>query len=252
MIPPALRPLAAAGAAAVLVLALAPHRTPPAFAEGEPAMPPMSTYVLGLLRKGEAWTPERNARIDSLQAGHMANMARMWEAGRLLLAGPVAAKDDLRGIWVFRADSAAEVSAMAAEDPAIRAGRLQVDLVAWWAPTGIGDGYRKRLGRPGVNADSMVTRWLVLLRRGPRWVEKPDESLQRAHMGHILARIADGSAPAAGPVDATDGLAGIAIYSTDSLGAWNAASADPAVRSGRLRVEMARLWTAYGNLPGEH
>lgn len=244
------RPLAAAALAALIALPCAAPRTLPA-AEGEPAMPPMATYVLGLLRKGESWTPERSARIDSLQAGHMANMTKMWEAGKLVAAGPVAATDDLRGIWVFRADSAAEVSAMAAQDPAIQAGRLQVDLMTWWAPAGIGAGYRERLGRPGVRRDSMVTRWLVLLKRGRRWVERPDERLQRAHMEHILARIADGSAPAAGPVDATGDLAGIAIYATDSLAAWNAATADPAVRSGRLRAEMVRLWSAYGNLPGE-
>ena len=70
-------------------------------------------------------------------------------------------------------------------------------------------------------------------------------------MEHVLGRIADGSSPAAGPVDATGDLAGIAIYSTDSLAAWTAANADPAVRAGRLRVDMVRLWSAYGNLPGE-
>ena len=248
---PGPRGLAAAALALVLALPLVPHRPAPAAAAAEAAMPPMATYVLGLLRKGPEWSPERSPRVDSLQAGHMANMRKMWEAGRLVLAGPVDARDDLRGIWVFRADSAAEVSEMCGRDPSVRAGRLNVDLMTWWAPVGIGDGYRARLGGPGGKPDSMVARWLVLLKRGPKWSPQPDAGLQRAHVTHILSRVADGSSPAAGPVESADDLAAIAIYSTDSLTAWESANADPAVRARRLRVEMVALWSAYGNLPGE-
>jgi len=251
MTPVSLRPLAAAALVAASALAFAPGVPPRAVAADDPALPAMATYVLGLLRTGPAWTPERSARGDSLQAGHMANMNAMWEAGKLELAGPVASRGDLRGIWVFRADSAAEVSAMTARDPAVQAGRLRVDLARWWAPHGIGEGYRARFGRTGVAQDSMVTRWLVLLRHGANWSPQPDPGLQRAHLAHLLGQVADGSAPAAGPVEPLGDLSGAAIYSTDSLTAWESANADPAVRAGRLRVEMARLWSAYGNLPGE-
>lgn len=243
------RPFAVAALAAVLALTLAAG-TPPAVAD-DPPMPPMATYVLGLLRKGPAWTPERSARTDSLQAGHMAHMKKMWEARRLLLAGPVSARDDLRGIWVFRADSAAEVRELALGDPTMQTGRLALDLLPWWAPAGIGDGYRERAKNPGLKADSMVTRWLVFLKRGPRWTPRAEEPLRAAHLAHILGRIADGSSPAAGPVDGSDEIAGISIYATDSLSAWTTANADPAVAAGRFRIEMVRLWTAYGNLPGE-
>lgn len=247
---PVLRPRPFAVAALAAVLAVSLVATAPA-ASGEPPVPPMATYVLGLLRKGPAWTPERSARTDSLQAGHMAHMKKMWEAGRLLLAGPVSARDDLRGIWVFRADSAAEVRDLALGDPTMQTGRLALDLLRWRAPAGIGEGYRERAKNPALKADSMVTRWLVFLKRDLRWTPRAEASLGGAHLAHILGRIADGSSPAAGPVNGSDAIAGVSIYATDSLSAWTAANADPAVAAGRFRVEMVRLWTAYGNLPGE-
>ena len=56
----------------------------------DPAAPASVRYRLGLLVRGPGWTPGRTARTDSIQAGHMANIGRMWRHGALLAAGPAA------------------------------------------------------------------------------------------------------------------------------------------------------------------
>jgi uncharacterized protein YciI len=119
--------------------------------------PPTSQYVLGLLSRGDAWTPERNARIDSLQAGHMANMQRRYEEGWLIGAGPVLdPASSLRGLFFFKADSVAQVEPLVATDPAIAAGRLRIELVRWRAKPGIGDDYKNERRMNPSLPDSML------------------------------------------------------------------------------------------------
>ena len=97
----------------------------------------MTTYVMGFLRKGPNWgqgSKEESARI---QDGHMANIRKMAAAGKLIVAGPMGDDTDLRGIFIFKAKSPDEVRAMAEEDPAIKAGRLVLELHPWFAAAGL-------------------------------------------------------------------------------------------------------------------
>ena len=97
----------------------------------------MTTYVLGFLKKGPNWgqgSKEESARI---QDGHMANIRKMAAAGKLIVAGPMGDDTDLRGIFIFKAKSPDEVLAMCAEDPAIKAGRLLLELHPWFAAAGL-------------------------------------------------------------------------------------------------------------------
>ena len=105
--------------------------------EGEP--PPewaMRTYVLALLFTGP--NPEKDPqKADELFRGHMANSAKMYEAGKLLLAGPFRDKTDLRGMWVFDSESIEECQALVAGDPAVAAGVFRVEYHTWYSAKGI-------------------------------------------------------------------------------------------------------------------
>ena len=76
------RPVPAAKAAPVPASADAPSGLPP-------GAPPMDRYQFGLLVRGAAWTPERNAHSDSIQAGHMANIEPHVGTGHAGGRGPV-------------------------------------------------------------------------------------------------------------------------------------------------------------------
>jgi uncharacterized protein YciI len=102
-----------------------------------PAIPGMTTYYLGLLRRGPIWTAEESPELDRLQAAHLANIARLRAEGSLVLAGPIPDGSDLRGIYLFRANSLAEAQALANTDPMIPIGRLVIELHPWLVPTGI-------------------------------------------------------------------------------------------------------------------
>jgi uncharacterized protein YciI len=97
----------------------------------------MTTYVLGLLRKGPNWGTGTKEESERIQEGHMANIRHMAETGRLIVAGPLTDNGDIRGIFIFRAKSPDEVRDMAEQDPAIKAGRLVLELHPWFAAEGL-------------------------------------------------------------------------------------------------------------------
>jgi uncharacterized protein len=97
----------------------------------------MATYYVGILKRGPKWTAESTEETKKLQAGHMANIKKMAATGKLIVAGPFTDGGDLRGLFIFKADSIEDVKAMVAEDPAVQAGRLVVDMKPWMAAKGI-------------------------------------------------------------------------------------------------------------------
>lgn len=100
---------------------------------------PMRFYVLGILEKGPNWTPEVTEETKKIQAGHMANIKRLADEKKLLLAGPLAQEGgDMRGIFVFDTDKLADAQAWCDTDPAVRSGRLKVRLIRWYSAKGVG------------------------------------------------------------------------------------------------------------------
>ncbi len=97
----------------------------------------MTEYVVGLLRKGPRWTPGSTPETQKIQEGHLENIRKMASGGKLVVAGPFTDNGDLRGIYVFHGVSMNEARTMVDADPAVKAGRLVVDLHPWYAGTGL-------------------------------------------------------------------------------------------------------------------
>ena len=97
----------------------------------------MTTYVMGVVHKGPKWTPEDNAYTRGIQEGHLANVRKMMAAGKLIVAGPFSDNGELRGVFIFKLASVEEAKAMVDEDPAVKAGRMVVELHPWLAPAGL-------------------------------------------------------------------------------------------------------------------
>lgn len=95
-----------------------------------------TTVYLAFLIRGDKWTPEKTAATEELQKAHMANIIRLAEMKKLIVAGPFGDDGQLRGIFVFRVESLAEARALTETDPAVKAGRLALDLHPWQVPEG--------------------------------------------------------------------------------------------------------------------
>ncbi|MHB1049288.1 MAG: YciI family protein [Bacteroidota bacterium] len=95
----------------------------------------MKQYFLVLLKRG----PVRNhdsTTAAALQKGHMENITRLYNEGKLDIAGPMGNDGDLRGIFIFNCKTYEEVVEHCTTDPAIKAGRLVVEIYPWWAGKG--------------------------------------------------------------------------------------------------------------------
>ena len=97
----------------------------------------MTTVYLGFLTRGAKWTPEQTRATAELQKAHMANINRLAQMKKLVVAGPFGDDTTLRGIFVFKVASIDEAKALAETDPAVQAGRLVIDMHPWLVPEGI-------------------------------------------------------------------------------------------------------------------
>ena len=91
----------------------------------------MKHYVMAFLKSG----PNRNqdaAEAQALQKAHMDNIHRLANEGKLVLAGPFMDKGELRGIYIFDVTTIEEAQKLTETDPAIKAGRLVMELHPWY------------------------------------------------------------------------------------------------------------------------
>jgi len=96
-----------------------------------------SGYIFGLLVRGPKSTGEQTEETKKIQEGHLANISRLAETGKLVLAGPFVDGGDRRGIFIFKVGSLSEAQALAERDPAVIAGRLKIVLYQWSVPRGM-------------------------------------------------------------------------------------------------------------------
>ena len=97
----------------------------------------MVTAYLAFLVRGEKWTAERTPQTEEIQKAHLANIGRLAEMKKLVVAGPFGDDGNLRGIFVFKVGSLEEARTLTLTDPAVQAGRLALDLHPWLVPEGI-------------------------------------------------------------------------------------------------------------------
>ncbi|MCB9259912.1 MAG: hypothetical protein H6612_11240 [Ignavibacteriales bacterium] len=91
----------------------------------------MKSYVMAFLKRG----PNRDQdsiTAAELQNAHLKNIIRMANEGVLILAGPFLDDGEIRGIYIFNVETVEEAKALTATDPAIQAGRLEMELHPWY------------------------------------------------------------------------------------------------------------------------
>lgn len=92
----------------------------------------MKMYVLVILKTGSN-VSETKTVTDSLFNGHMQNIGRLVESGKLIVSGPIKKNDkNYRGIFILNAKAIEEAREMLATDPAINAKLLDTEMFQWY------------------------------------------------------------------------------------------------------------------------
>jgi len=90
----------------------------------------LTTLFLVFREPGPAWVPGKPTRQQPVWDEHAAFMDRLFEEGRVVLAGPYA--DYSRNLIVFEAPDRSEVEKTLRQDPWTRAGILgDAEVIEW-------------------------------------------------------------------------------------------------------------------------
>ncbi len=76
------------------------------------------------------------ATAERIQRDHFRHLFELESRGQLTLFGPVEDAGELRGIGVLTVETREEADALMAEDPAVAAGRLRVEVHPWFTRPG--------------------------------------------------------------------------------------------------------------------
>ena len=92
----------------------------------------MKQYVLVILKTGSNSIADKKI-TDSLFAGHLQNIQRLADAGKLVVAGPFGQNDQAwRGIFILNVSSIKEARLLLETDPVIRVKLLEADCYPWY------------------------------------------------------------------------------------------------------------------------
>ena len=94
----------------------------------------MRSYVLCILKTGPKDAAVQGKEREDIFAGHMANIGRLADEGKLAVAGPFGKNDkNYRGLYVFNVTTVEEAEKLVMTDPAVKSGVLIADMTPWYA-----------------------------------------------------------------------------------------------------------------------
>lgn len=202
-------------------------------------------FVVLLKRPSDA--PKLSDEAASkLQGEHMANIRRLHTEQKLVAAGPFLDETVLRGIFVLKAASLEQAKDWAGSDPAVKAGRLAVEVHGPWA-------IRPDSIHETSTPNTLEKYTLLLAHQGDRWNPKaPDfQSIVKQHVAYVTNLMDQGKLAVAGPFQDGGELKGIFIYSVSLEEAMKLENEDPVVKAGEFKLEAHPWATAKGVLsPG--
>ena len=88
-------------------------------------------YWFVMLTAGNNRTQD-SVTAAKIQQGHIGNIIRLYNEGKLKVAGPFGDEGKWKGIFIFDCKDLAEVENLLKTDPAVSSGRLAYEIHPWW------------------------------------------------------------------------------------------------------------------------
>jgi uncharacterized protein YciI len=208
-----------------------------------PAQPTAQQYFFVLL-KHPANAPQMSKEDgEKLQEAHMANIRKLYEERKLVIAGPFMDDGVFRGVFVMKADSLDQAKDWANSDPAIKAGRLAAEVHGPWM-------IRPERIHETDTPNTLEKYSLLLVHRGDKWDPKSPvpQDLVKQHLAYLMGLMQQGKLALAGPFRGDGELKGIFIYSVSMDEAMKLEREDPMVKNGFFKIEGHPWATAKGAL----
>ena len=95
----------------------------------------MQKYFMVFLKSGPKRSQTKEEAME-IQEKHLAYLQKMAEEGKTSITGPMGDDGEIRGVVVYNTATAEEARTLAEGDPAVKNGRLVVEVHPWWAAKG--------------------------------------------------------------------------------------------------------------------
>lgn len=95
----------------------------------------MKTYYMVFLIKGDNRSQD-SITAAKIQNEHLQHLTKMYNEGKMDVAGPFLDEGDARGICIYNVATLEEAKTLAESDPAVKAGRLKVVIRPWMSMKG--------------------------------------------------------------------------------------------------------------------
>jgi uncharacterized protein YciI len=218
-------------------------------AAGAQAASEASGYFFVLLKRPANPAQLSKEAAEKLQQEHLANIRRLYEEQKLVMAGPFLDDTALRGIFVLHAESLAQAGAWANGDPAVQAGRLAVEVHGPWLvdPGAI---------HPADKDEAMEQYTLVLMKNGAKWNPKGSGFMDsmKQHPAFVHDMVEKGKIAIAGPLPSSDpgDLRDITVFRVGAEETAALVGQDPTVKAGIFQPELHPWISGKGVLaPGQ-
>lgn len=93
----------------------------------------MKPYTIVMLTTGTAKIEDK-AKMGELMKGHMTNIGKLADEGKIVVAGPFLEKnkENYRGMFIFNTKSKEEAEQWVKTDPAVQAGVFSYEIFPWY------------------------------------------------------------------------------------------------------------------------
>ena len=95
----------------------------------------MQKYFVVFLKAGPTRSQDEEEAAE-IQKRHLAYLERLYDQGHTSMTGPFADDGDIRGIVIYNTATLEQARRLAEQDPAVKAGRLLVEVHPWWTAKG--------------------------------------------------------------------------------------------------------------------
>ena len=96
----------------------------------------MKEYYLVFLKEGSHRNQDSATAAD-IQSRHLEYLTKMYDDDKMSICGPLMDENDIKGMCVYHVGSIDEAKRLAEDDPAVKSGRLIVEVHPWYSAKGM-------------------------------------------------------------------------------------------------------------------
>jgi hypothetical protein len=229
--------------------------SPQEMASPEALVASMTSYDIGILRKGPKWSADSAKSFDESIKKKQEPWRKAVIAGTLVGALRVVEPHEIVAILFFKNQTKESMKEMAANAPAIKAGLLTAEVQKVWGTRGLGAGIAEKLRGDTKATPKKETFYLVITTKGTNWSDKSDDPATRKatseQINYLYGFFKSGKLKYHCSLeDMSQATRSLAIFKADSekeaLGLMNDS---PSVKNGWLTARVRKVTVAEGVLP---